>query len=142
MILGLIMEKKPGANGNAYSSSKRLYELIRVTEENTIASSHQKPGTRANGGVIVLARDESSTLIDRVKNIKGIGWTVGRFFGGRYQTKNGTAFSENSLSVEIVGIREDELIRMAEEIYEKFDQKAALVKCYESGRIVLINSNT
>ena len=170
-----LMEKKPGANGNAYSSSKRLYESIKVTKANIIESSYVlneavdfEFGKNELGGVIVFSTDVNATelssnkLINAVKKkIKTIsnrvsatkkidtiankhdlvGWTVGKFLSGRYKAKNGTNFGENSLSVEIVGVPEDELIHIAEELCEAFNQETVLVKCYESGRIVLVNAD-
>lgn len=44
-------------------------------------------------------------MIDKVahKN-EPVGWTIGKYLNGRYRTKNGKTFSENSLSLEIIGV--------------------------------------
>ena len=54
----------PGANGNAYSSSKRLYECIKKTPSNVIASSHSmnegidwEVPDYEKGGIIVFSEE-------------------------------------------------------------------------------------
>lgn len=74
-----MIERHAGANGNAYSISKRLYESIRVTPESIMWSS--KPldegkmtfGDQEKGGVIVFSTDvnavqlQSNKLVDWLK---------------------------------------------------------------------------
>lgn len=44
-------------------------------------------------------------MVDKVahKN-EPVGWTIGKYLNGRYRAKNGKTFSENSLSLEIIGV--------------------------------------
>lgn len=71
-----------------------------------------------------------------------VGWTIGRFLNGRYTGKDGKRFSENSLSVEIVGIDTDTLMKIAEELCVSFDQESALVKDYSTGRVMFVENDT
>lgn len=71
-----------------------------------------------------------------------VGWTIGNFLKGRYTGKNGKVYSEDSLSVEIIGVSEDTLIQIAEELCRAFDQETVLVKSYsERNRILFVNGD-
>ena len=71
-----------------------------------------------------------------------VGWTVGNFLKGRYTGKNGQVYSEDSLSVEIIGVTEDTLIAIGEELCRAFKQEAVLVKSYsEKNRILFVNGD-
>lgn len=76
-----------------------------------------------------------------LKGAEGVqGWTVGKFLRGRYVGKNGQVFDENSLSVEIVGIKLDKLLAVAEDLCKEFDQETVLVKTYSPMRVLFVNS--
>ena len=78
--------------------------------------------------------------IDRIANKHNlIGWTVGKFLSGRYKTKKGVNFGENSLSVEIVGIDSYKLLSIAEDLCRTFTQETVLVKDYTTGKIFFVN---
>lgn len=170
-----IVTKLPGLNGNAYSGSKRLYESIKVKDDNIIYSYYPtnegidwQVEYKEKGGVIVLSTDvnakelspnklinwfkQKSTalknrvnknkIIDKVANgHKLIGWTVGKFLNGRYRSKSGVNFGENSLSIEIIGVTTTELISIAEDLYREFVQETVLVKDYATGNIYFVNPN-
>lgn len=68
---------------------------------------------------------------------KLVGWTIGRFLNGRY-TSNGKRYSENSLSLEVIGVDTNTLIKIAEELCESFDQESALVKDYSTGNVMFV----
>lgn len=71
-----------------------------------------------------------------------VGWTIGNFLKGRYTGKNGKVYSEDSLSVEIIGVSEDTLIEIAEELCRAFDQETVLVKSYSArNRIMFVNGD-
>ena len=70
-----------------------------------------------------------------------VGWTVGYFLKGRYTGRDGKVYSEDSLSVEIVGVSDDTLISIAEEICRKFDQETVLVKEYSNNRLLFVNGD-
>lgn len=82
-------------------------------------------------------------LDDVFKKFEEIGgWSVGRFFRGRYLDKStGTIYSEKSLSVEIIGITSEVLIKVAEHIAREFEQKEVLVKDHNNGKIFLVDQN-
>lgn len=81
------------------------------------------------------------SAIDRIAQKHDlVGWTIGNFLKGRYTGKNGKVYSEDSLSVEIIGVSDDTLIEIAEELCREFDQETVLVKIYsERNRILFVN---
>ena len=119
------------------------------------------------GGIIVLSTDVNAVELDTNRFINWIkqkyttiknrllfnkkidkiaqshdlvGWTVGRFLNGRYTSKRGAVFSENSLSVEIVGVTVEQLIGVAEELCSNFNQETVLVKSYSNKHIYFVNA--
>ena len=69
-----------------------------------------------------------------------VGWTIGNFFKGRYKGEDGEVYSEDSLSVEIIGASDASIIELAEELCRAFAPKSVLVKSYsERNRIFLVN---
>lgn len=69
----------PGANGNAYSSSKRLYEAIKATKDNIIAydlpikeAIDWEVGDKEKGGIIVLSTDVNAVEVSDNKFINAI----------------------------------------------------------------------
>ena len=70
-----------------------------------------------------------------------VGWTVGKYLSGRYTAKNGKAFGEDSLSLEIIGINFDTLISVAEDLCKEFGQEAVLVKDYSSNRVFFVEED-
>ena len=56
-----------------------------------------------------------------------VGWTIGKYLNGRYfSTETGKQYSEDSLSLEIIGIDTNEMIKIAEELCKVFDQESVL----------------
>lgn len=72
--------------------------------------------------------------------VKIIGWTLGTFVHGMYTADDGSVFNEKSLSLELVGIPQKDLFKVAELICREFNQQSVLVKSYDTGRIVFINA--
>lgn len=70
-----------------------------------------------------------------------VGWTIGHYLDGRYTAKNGKQYGENSLSVEIIGVNFETLIKIAMELCESFTQESVLVKDFSSGRVLFVNKN-
>lgn len=68
-----------------------------------------------------------------------VGWTVGKFLNGRYTGRDGKIYDENSLSVEVVGIDSDTLIKLAEDLCREFNQESVLVKNYNTKKILFVN---
>lgn len=67
-----------------------------------------------------------------------VGWTIGHYFNGRYTAKNGKNFGENSLSIEVVGVDNDTMISIAEDICRDFQQESVLLKLF-NGRILFVD---
>lgn len=72
-----------------------------------------------------------------LENNKDIfGYSIGNYFNGRYyDEKNKKFYDDHSLTVEIVGISQELLYEIAEEICKAFNQQSVLVKDYDSGDI-------
>lgn len=70
-----------------------------------------------------------------------VGWTIGHYLDGRYTAKNGKQYGENSLSVEIIGVNFETLMKIAMELCESFTQESVLVKDFSSGRVLFVNKN-
>jgi hypothetical protein len=106
---------------------------VRLSSNKLINFMRQKVETMKN-------RMGVTRKIDKIANDNElVGWTIGHYLDGRYQAKNGQNFGENSLSIELIGIDEDKLIRIAEEICRAFMQEGVLVKSYSTGRILFVN---
>ena len=70
-----------------------------------------------------------------------VGWTIGHYFNGRYTSpKNGKQYGENSLSVEIIGVSFDQLVKIGMEICQSFRQESVLVKDFSSGRVLFVDN--
>lgn len=79
--------------------------------------------------------------IDKAASTNGaVAWTVGHYLEGRYKSHSGKSFSENSLSLEIIGISSEQLIKIAEQLCEAFSQESVLVKDFSSSKIYLVNA--
>lgn len=69
------------------------------------------------------------------------GWTIGKgYLKGHYVGKNGETYSEDSISLEIVGVKDDIIIKAAEDLCHTFNQESVLVKLHD-GRILFVNGN-
>lgn len=126
-----------------------------------------EPSDREKGGIIIFStevnakelspnaianwvKQKVSTISNNINKNKKIdaigkkydlvGWTVGKYLSGRYTAKNGKAFGENSLSLEIIGVSTDTLIKIAEDVCKEFQQEAVLVKDYSTGRILFVDT--
>lgn len=68
------------------------------------------------------------------------GWTIGKFLNGRYTGKDGKVYDENSITVEIIGVTSNKLIAIAEDLCRIFNQESILVKDYNNGKVLFVNS--
>lgn len=81
-------------------------------------------------------------MLDKVADKNGVSaMTVGKFLQGRYKSNNGSVFTENSVSVEVLGVDDKTLFQMAEDICKDFDQECVLVKSYKDGGIYFVDLN-
>lgn len=80
-------------------------------------------------------------MIDKVakKHEDIFAWTIGKFLNGRYKSNNGKVFDENSISIELLGVSNDTLIKFAEELCDDFKQESVLVKDYQNNEIVFVD---
>lgn len=128
-----------------------------------------EPSANEKGGIITFSTDVNAekqsenkivnwlkqkmmTIINRLNATKKIdkiasdnelvGWTIGHYLDGRYTSpKNGKQYGENSLSVEIVGVNFETLMKIAMEICASFSQESVLVKDFSSGRVLFVNKD-
>ena len=137
---------------NAYSGTAYLYAAISVEERPAFATHKASTTDREvsgnkKGGIIVFSQNVNvdqqygRTAIDMTMQKQNmVGWTIGYFFKGRYTGKHGEEYSEGSISVEIIGISDDTLMEVAEELCRVFEQKTAMVKVYsERNRILFVD---
>ena len=133
---------------NAYSSVAHMYTAISVENRPVYATNidnaknHEIPDDM-KGGIIIFPQGVDAVLSE-IKRIaqkhEPAGWTIGRFFKGRYTAKNGKVYSEDSLSVEIIGLSDDALIETVEEYCSAFNQDSVLIKAYsERNQIFLVS---
>lgn len=82
------------------------------------------------------------SMLDKIADRNGIlAMTVGYYLQGRYRANNGEKFSERSVSVEIIGIDEDKLFAVAEDICRDFQQECVLVKSYRDEGVYFVDNN-
>lgn len=87
----------------------------------------------------IINRVKATKMIDKIANAHNlVGWTIGHYFDGRYVAKNGKNFGENSLTIDVVGVKDKVMINIAEEVCRAFEQESVLLKLH-SGRILFIN---
>ena len=83
---------------------------------------------------------KSTKTIDKIaRDNELVGWTIGHYLDGRYTAKNGKCYGEKSLSVEIIGVDTNTMIKIAEELCKAFKQESVLLKDYSSNRIMFID---
>lgn len=154
----------------AYSLSRYLNRAIAYNKNKVIAVSEAiqfEPDSDHKGGMIIFSTEvnaesmSNNRLVNFLKqkfasfknrlysykkidnianNYNLVGWTVGKFLSGRYTAKNGKTYSEDSLSVEIIGINTDELNNIAEDLCIEFLQESVLIKNYNENRIYFIDA--
>lgn len=85
-------------------------------------------------------RVRNGAMLDKIANRNGItAMTVGKYLQGRYRSqKDGSVFTENSVSVEILGVSDNELFVLAEDIRKEFQQESVLVKSYLDGGVYFV----
>lgn len=157
-----------GQKGRNLSKCIHYREDKEIASSNTYTEGIQfEPDDREKGGIIIFStevnakelstnavanwiKQKLSSLSNRINRFRKIdrigkkhdlvGWTVGKYLSGRYTAKNGKAFGEDSLSLEIIGVDSDTLFKIAEDVCKEFNQEAVLVKDYSTGRILFIDA--
>ena len=66
-------------------------------------------------------------------------FSIGNFVKGNYKAKNGDIYSEDSLSIEIIGINSEILKKVAKDIKIEFKQESVLVKDYNHNKIYFLS---
>lgn len=94
------------------------------------------------GGTIIFSLDNNDE--DKIKSWiqhKNMlnSWRIGNYFKGNYITKNGQNYGENSLSLEIVDVDFNTLVKIAEEICIDFKQESVLLHDFSTGRILFVD---
>ncbi len=67
-------------------------------------------------------------------------FSIGNSFRGRY-VSNGRVFNEKSVSLEVLGMPTDVLMRLAAQVAKDFSQETVLLKDYNTGRNLLIDKS-
>lgn len=150
-----------GANGLRieYSVEKTLYSplneaidfepgenekggiIVFSTEVNALSQSNNRFINWLKQKMMTLSNKINATRkIDKIANENNlVGWTIGKYLDGRYKAKNGKTYGKDSLSVMVVGVTFDTLIKIAESLCKSFTQESVLVKDFSSGRILFVN---
>ena len=122
----------------AYNGFGYLANSIRYDENKVICSSDnllaEVDSRNKLGGIIVLPANIND--IPKCNDI--FAWTIGKYLHGRYKSKDGTIFNENSISVELLNVSIDTIISFAEELCKEFSQETVLVKLYGEDRILFV----
>ena len=141
---------KPNINPNrcnAYSCTAYMYAAISTKNSPIFATNIKNTADSSvpadmKGGIIILpsgADVEPSEIEKNAQKHNPAGWTTGKFFKGRYTRGNGKEYSEDSLSVEIIGITDNELTETAEELCKAFNLESVLIKSYlERNQIYIV----
>ena len=141
---------KPNINPNrcsAYSSTAYMYAAISTKNSPVFATNIKNTADSSvpadlKGGIIILPSGADVAPSEIEKNAQKhnpAGWTTGKFFKGRYTRGNGKEYSEDSLSVEIIGITDNELTETAEELCKAFNLESVLIKSYlERNQIYIV----
>lgn len=115
--------------------------IVFSTDVNAVELSPNKVANWVKQKAETLKNRVTATRkIDRIANRNSlVGWTIGHYLDGRYKARNGKNFGENSLSVMIVGVDFDTMVKIAEEICSDFKQESVLLKDFSTGRILFVN---
>lgn len=107
---------------------------VKLSENGVLNFVKQKIATLKN-------RLNATSQIDKIANANNlVGWTIGHNYDGRYAAKNGKNFGENSLTLDIVGVKDDVMVKIAEEICRVFLQECVLLKL-TNGKVYFINQD-
>lgn len=148
------------ANAIRFDESKCIYSTLNE-------GIQFEPSPDKKGGIIVFSTDVNAekqsdnkivnwlkqkmmTITNRLNATKKIdkiaadnklvGWTIGHYLDGRYTSpKNGKQYGENSLSVEIIGVNFEQLMKISMELCSAFAQESVLLKDYSSGRVLFVD---
>ena len=141
---------KPNINPNrcsTYSSTAYMYAAISTKNSPVFATNIKNTADSSvpadlKGGIIILPSGADVAPSEIEKNAQKhnpAGWTTGKFFKGRYTRGNGEVYSEDSLSIEIIGITDNELTETAEELCKSFNLESVLIKSYlERNQIYIV----
>lgn len=126
-----------------------------------------RPDDNEKGGIIVFPTDVNADMVDDRKIIISLkqkfdaiknrmnstnkvdklasknnlaGWTVGYYLNGKFTTKDGKQYDENSISIEIIGVESTTLREFAEALCESFSQESVLLKDLNTGEIFFMKA--
>ena len=147
----------------AYDDSKELFSIGLEKESANKAFDHENK----KGGIIVFSTDMNTiqqsenkiiewgtnkyrtlnnrifkaSILDKIAhNNKDNAITVGNYLQGRYKAKNGSMFTKDSVSVEILGVHDNMLFSLGEELCKDFHQECVLIKSYHDGGVYFVDN--
>lgn len=114
--------------------------IVFSTDVNAVRQSENKVVDFLKKKIKTIANRLNYTrkVDDIAKSHSLVGWTIGRYLNGRYTSKNGKTFGENSLSLEVIGVDSSTLMAIAEDICKLFAQESVLVKDYTNNDVVFV----
>lgn len=131
-----------GESGGAYRAGRYLAHAIKADPSKCLHASLNEempcePNPDKKGGIIVFCTDMKGDEIAVDGDL--VGWTIGHYLDGRYTNpRNGHQYDENSLSVEIIGVDLEQLVKISMELCTACAQESAPLKDYSSGRVLLV----
>ena len=121
----------PGLDGNAFSSSKRLYKNIK------------SPSEQLSGGVILFP--QNADCVPHIGKINAalsshthVTCVIGHFLRGNYTAPNGEKYGDQSLSIELTGVTSAVLKEITLKLLQTLNQDSALIKDRNSGKIIVV----
>jgi hypothetical protein len=104
----------------------------------------------AGPGILNKAKAWYDSLVNRLKRVSKIQqaldktgvssiFSLGNFFRGRYKSQAGSWFDEKSLSLEVLGVTDEQLISLATELARSFKQESVLVKSQGTGEVYFVD---
>ena len=157
----LLYEIYNGTDGGPYLAGRYLASAMTADGRESLCSSGERinlgvPGMK--GGIIVFSTDiyaagqsEDSLarrLYQEMEAVSGrlsaspVAWTIGYYLAGRYMSGGGRRYAEDSLSVAVVGVDLETLMKLALALRASFPQAGVLLKDTSSGKVLAADAHT
>lgn len=87
-------------------------------------------------------RFSAKKMLDKLRRKEDIyAWTIGRYLSGVYTGDNGKTFDENSISIDIIGVSREQLLKLCQELCKIFDQESVLLKDHKTNQIYFVRED-
>jgi len=126
--------------GISYTFDEKGGVIVFATSVNAVKLSNNKiiNFLKQQYQTIKNKLEHDSKIYKIAKAFEVMNYSIGNFLKGKYVADNGELFTDKSLCLELIGVQEDRIITIGEEICKEFKQECVLVKLYTSNKIVLV----